>query len=394
MKKTLILLVPIFLFIAWCSNNATNIDESNWTSKDWLTVNDVFHKQLMETKYISDFKWLTYRISDLNEWESIDSDLNIDAIFDEKSSIDWGISFSNKNNIFYNWDESSFISFDVQADSHEKNVYPFSAEWNLNLVRQWDEYYAKINELTLDIEEEDSEAKMYSLLIDLFLNKWIDLETDQWSIISISDETFDISYMLDFLVTMLETPDLDTDLAWNFTFSVAEVLWAINNYIDLWFSTEWLNLVSSEWVNFAEFSDWIIQKSFTGSFKSNDALFDLCFVASSKWIEMEIYNIVIWNSLDPYPAYNISLKDKDNSKYEISFKSSYLDQELSDINLIVTFNDNIILWWNYKLSSLEFIWQDISGTLSWTYNSWLWTTTEMPRIDWEILKLNQLLQSL
>ena len=117
MKKFLFSIFSfVVIFLAWCSNSdkqIIKIDPQEWISKNWVSIEDSFSEQLDETQYIKDLeKFLSYDILSLTEDRPFNTDFSFSVNFDEKSSVQWWIDFSQKKVSKSRNAEFSDIDFD------------------------------------------------------------------------------------------------------------------------------------------------------------------------------------------------------------------------------------------------------------------------------------------
>lgn len=414
-KKISIILSVLLLFVAWCFDK--NVNE-NLLEGD--TPEILFHNQLQETQYLKDLnEFYSLDLLSLNEWKVFVSNTEIKAEFDENSPTQWWFEFSKEKLMRWNEYEKSEISFWLSTRSSDMSTTPFDASWSLTLLYQDDKMYANVHDISLDMGWDDMSSKMYSLLFGMLVNKWIDLEVENNSIISINRSS-DMPYILSYIPTMLETIDIDQEWAPNFTLSLAVILDIINSHVDLWFSSEWLSLKSVQWVDYVTLDDWSIQKSFTGSFESIESAFDFSFVVSKKWIQLHLYNInprIEWREvIDGEVVYNVktpidwieavnneiifNLQEDKKSEYNFDVKMLQDSQEITSATWKLEFKNWLKINANFNLSSvMDTVWvidnnQTIYWSLVWSINKKASNDNSKTEISGDVLLLSDLLLSL
>ena len=189
MKKKLLIVVSfLVILLVWCDNtNITEIDTESWTSNEWLSVETIFNQQIDEAQYIKDLeKLISYKVFSVTENKPYTSEVSIDADFDDKSSLQWWVEFSQKKYSKTNDYETSNIKFDINATKWEEDPEPFEASWELSLLYQEQNLYANVHDFSLFMGEWNANAKMYNLMWGLLENKWVNLEVKQASDLRIS----------------------------------------------------------------------------------------------------------------------------------------------------------------------------------------------------------------
>jgi hypothetical protein len=136
--------------------------------------------------------------------------------------------------------------------------------------------------------EENINAKMYTLLLDLVRDKRVNLQVHSNWIVQI-DEKSNLWKLSENLKSILTT----SNEKWNSELlsNLAEFIETTNGYINLWISTEELSIDSPQEISYFELDNWTIQKGFTWHFKSKESIFDFTFLASDKIIKFNIFNI-------------------------------------------------------------------------------------------------------
>ena len=190
MKKFLFIIFSfVVIFLAWCSNSEKQIikiDPQEWISKNWVSIEASFSKQLDETQYIQDLeKFLSYDILSLTEDRPFNTDFSFSVNFDEKSSVQWWVDFSQKKVSKSRNAEFSDIDFDIKAENLEKQGEPFDFSWSLSLLYNDGEMYANLHDLHVFMGEGNVVAKMYTLLWDLIIDNRVNLEINSWWIVSV-----------------------------------------------------------------------------------------------------------------------------------------------------------------------------------------------------------------
>ena len=404
MKKFLFIIFSfVVIFLAWCSNSdkqIIKIDPQEWISKNWVSIEDSFSEQLDETQYIQDLeKFLSYDILSLTEDRPFNSDFSFSVNFDEKSSVQWWVDFSQKKVSKSRNVEFSDIDFDIKAENLEKQGEPFDFSWSLSLLYNDGEMYANLHDLHVFMGEGNVVAKMYTLLWDLVIDNRVNLEINSWWIISVDEnENKKLPYMVWTIKNVLKTENAQSSP--NFLGSVIELLDTINSYIDLWISTNGLDILNQE-ISYFELDDKIIQKEFTWNFQWKDSAFDLSLLVSKKWLEVRIYNVKeydedVQNYQDIESEFIFSLQEKEKTGYSFIFQSMKDQQKLVDLQWKVKYDNVMKFYADFVLEPLEIIsWQKISWKLDWSIlkESWRWDE-KIPDLTGNILLRSELLASL
>ena len=238
MKKGVLVglfLSSIFLFGCGDKQWMLPIDPETRRSENWLSVQQEFNNQIDNSQYFLDLNnfFSIDNVAKVQE-KSLNSDIKLKADFDKDSTLQWWIDFSmNKINLWK--DENSEIKFNIIANSIEETSDPFYSSWDLSLLyKNWN-MYAQVHNFWLFMWEENMNAKMYTLLLDLVHDKWVDLEVNNWWIFSVNDE-IDTLQTIKTLQLILET----SDIQWNqeFLSNISNFIENVNSYIDLWISSD------------------------------------------------------------------------------------------------------------------------------------------------------------
>ena len=403
MKKIQILtLLAATLLLAWCfnsNNTVTEIDAENWISNEWLSVQEMFNAQIEQTQYIIDSNdFLSYEIWSEMEDKSYTAEYSISAKFDSNSPIQWWVEFSqNKVSKSHNL-ESSEISFDIDTTMKNWELDPFAASGNVSLLSQDNSKYLMLHKFWLYMWENNMTAKMYSLLLDMLKDKWVDLEMDNSSIMSVTSD-FKFSYLIWSIESLLEVWDVQPEEV--FIEKVSELIDAINSYIDLWVYIDGLTLTSSDNLQYAELGDWSIQKSFTWSFLGTYSSFDMSFIASKKWIDIYFYNIKqLDTNTQEFKEINIenffSIQENKKSEYNVKFWSVVDWEKTVNMEWILKYTTPIKLSAKFELTPNNILtWEKISWDLNGSITKKSSNGKEsIPELTWTILLLSELMDSL
>ena len=401
MKKTRLALIPFAtLLLAWCFNwnSVKEIDAENWVSNKWLTAEEVFNNQIEQTQYIIDLdEFLSYEILSEVEDKPYTAEYLVSAKLDQDSAIQWGLEISQNKVVKAHNLKNSEISFDVEASVESWELDPFALSWNISLLYQDEKTYANLHNFWLYMWEDNMTAKMYSLLLDMIKEKWIDLEMEEWAISSVMDG-FKLSYLVWSIENMLKEWDVKSD---TFTTRMSEFVDAINSYVDLWIYVDGLTLKSSDNFSYSELSDWSIQKSFTWSFEWTYSSFDMSFVASKKWMDVYFYNIKrIDANTQTFNDLNIenffSIQEEKKSEYKLNFWSVNWNEKVANIEWTLKYSTPVKLSAIFELIPENILtWQKISWNIDWKFTKKAsnWNET-VPELTWTILLLSELLSSL
>lgn len=401
MKKFLFIIFSfVAIFLAWCSNSdkqITKIDPQEWFSKNWVSIENSFSKQLDETQYMQDLESiLSYDILSFTEDKPFNSDFAFSAQFDEKSSVQWWVDFFQKKVSKSRNEEFSDIDFNVNVEKYGTRGEPFDFSWSLFLLYSGGEVYANVHDLHVFMGEGNMVAKMYVLLWDLIINNRVDLEVNSWWIILVDEnENKKLPYIIWTIKNVLKTEDIQSSP--NFLGSVTELFNTINSYIDLWISTNGLNIISYE-VSYFELADKTIQKEFIWKFQWKESAFDLFLLVSKEWLEAHLYNIKeydedIQDYQDIESEFIFSLQEKEKSEYSFIFQSTKDKQKLFDLQWKLEYDDVMKFSADFILEPLEIIsWQKISWKLDWSIlkESWEWNE-KIPELTGNILLRSELL---
>jgi hypothetical protein len=396
MKRNLFIVLSfVAVLLAWCtSDQISQIDPATWTSKHWTTVDESFSSQLNDFQYIQDLEnYLSFNRLSISQDQPYTSDFSFSADFDKNSSVQWWIEFS-QSKISKSHDlETSNIQISIKAEDPNGTSDPFDLFWNLTLLYQNNEMYAKLHQFQLNMWEWNAVAKMYSLLSDLLIEKWVNLEVNSWWVISIDqDENERILNIVSNLKNTLAANDTVSNLS--------KLINAANWFIDLWISADGLQLTSQESTYFQDWKE-SIQKSFTWHFEWSQSAFDLSFTASKNWLDFHLYNIQSYDSstssyVNTDAEFLFSIQQDGKSEYLIDFASFKSQQKTTSLNWTIKYGDTVKFSADFILEPLELIsWESISWELKWTLTkkSWAWDS-EIPELTGNILSLSDLLSSL
>ena len=403
MKKNLLLLSMFaVILLAWCTTDAevTKIDTEERVSQEWNPVEEAFNEDIENFQYIKDLEdYISYDVLLNTEEKPFISNLSIKANFDEKSSVQWWLQFSQKKFLKSKDLESMDIDFDLEAKETQSSPEPFYASWNITLLYQNDEMYAKLHNFWLFMWEWNITAKMYSLLWDMINEKWIDLEVNNWWIISVNkQEDTKLPYIISTLKNVLKTKDIESspDFLWN----TVDLINTVNSHIDLWISTDELKLLNYD-VSYSETSDEIIQKEFTWEFQWKQSAFSLSFIASKKWIDVHLFNIKEYDEdiqkfKDTESEFVLSVNENKKSEYTIDFQSIKHLQKVVDLRWKIKYSDKVSFSADFVLEPLEIIaWQKITWNLKWNIKKQQPKWDEnFPEISGEITPFSEIAASL
>ena len=403
MKKNLLLLSMFaVILLAWCTTDAevTKIDTEERVSQEWNPVEEAFNEDVENFQYIKDLEdYISYDVLLNTEEKPFISNLSLKANFDEKSSVQWWLQFSQKKFLKSKDLESMDIDFDLEAKEIQSSPEPFYASWNITLLYQNDEMYAKLHNFWLFMWEWNITAKMYSLLWDMINEKWIDLEVNNWWIISVNkQEDTKLPYIISTLKNVLKTKDIESspDFLWN----TVELINTVNSHIDLWISTDELKLLNYD-VSYSETSDEIIQKEFTWEFQWKQSAFSLYFIASKKWIDVHLFNIKEYDEdiqkfKDTESEFVLSVNENKKSEYTVDFQSIKHLQKVVDLRWKIKYSDKVSFSADFVLEPLEIIaWQKITWNLKWNIKKQQPKWDEIfPEISGEITPFSEIAASL
>lgn len=402
MKKNLLALLSIAtIIIAGCiDTEVIKINPENWISDEWLSAEKLFDKQIEQSQYIKDLEnFLSYDILLNTEQKPFTSSLYFDADFDENSSVQWWLEFSQKKVLKSNSLESIDIEYDLDARKNWKDLEPIYSSWNVTLLYQNDQMYVYLHNFWIFMWEWNMPAKMYTLLWDMIKDRWVDLEVDNWWLVSVStEEDKKLPYIIWTLKNILETKDIQSSP--NFLNSVAEMIDVTNLHINLWISTNELSIIDYE-IAYSELWHETIQKEFTGSFQWKDSAFDLSFIVSQKWVEIHLYNIREYDDdIEDYKdmdsEFLFSLQENKKSDYSVEFQSTKYRQKVIDLQWKIKYSDDVKFSADFVLEPIELIsWQKISWEIKWNIQKENLNGTEkFPELSWEIMSINEILSAL
>ena len=402
MKKNLFALISLaIIIIAGCTDvEPVKIDAENRVSEEWSTVEQAFNKQIDETQYIKDLEdFFSYDIALNTQSIPYLSQISFDADFDKDSSVQWWLEFSWKNMLKTKEEGSIDIAFDLDTRQGQNDKEPIYSSWDLTLLYQNDKMYANVHNFNLFMGEWNMTAKMYTLLLDMVKDQWVDLEADEWLIISVNrDDNGNISNFMWTLKNILETKNIQTSP--DFLSSVAEMIDAINSKIDLWISTNELTLISPS-VVYYDYPEDFIEKEFMGTFQWKESWFDLYFTATKKWLDVQIYNIKeydedIQSYRDTESEFFFSIEENKKSDYSVEFQSTKYHQNVVVLEWNIKYSDAVDFSADFVLEPLELMaWQKISWEIEWSMKKEKLSGKEkFPELSWEIMSINEILSSL
>ncbi len=396
MKKFLFIFLSIFVVsLVWCttnSNQAIELDSQKWEK--------LFNEQISNFQYIKDLEdFLSYDILSITEDKPFTSDFTFSAKFDENSSIRWWVDLFWSEIVQSRDLEFSDVDFKVNIENKMDNSEPLSLSWNISLLYKDNEMYANLHDLDVSMWEGNVVAKMYTLLWNLIIGNWIDLEVHSgWIIVLDENWNKNFPYIAEILKNVLKTEDAQTSP--NFLWSVVELFDLINSYIDLWISTNELSLVNQE-VLYFELSDWSVQKLFTWSFHGKESNFDMSFVVSKWWLEVRLYNIKEYNKdtldyEDTEKQFMFSLKEGKKSEYLVMIESLNLQQKAIDLQGEIKYHDMVKFSADFVLELPETVdWQGVLWKLDWSVikHSWEWNKEGL-ELTGNVLSRSDILSSL
>lgn len=398
MKKHLFIILSLFsVSLIWCTSTDKQI-----TKIDPLKWEQLFNNQIEEFQYIIDFEdFISYNILSITEDKPYSSDFSLAAKFDKNSSIQWWIEisqnkFSPKNNL-----ETSDITFNINAESSENDTEPFETSWSISLLYQNNEVYAKLHNLNVFMWEGNMVAKMYSLLWDMIIDKWVNLEVHSGWVVEVDEnDNKRLPYIVWTFKNTLKSEWIHENSP-NFLSWIATLIDTVNSYIDLWISTNGLSLLAYD-IDYFQ-SDKTIQKVFTWRFQSYESEFSLSFTASKDWFEMNLYDIKGYGYDENWLEYKdidqnfmFSLQEDKKSEYWVKFESTKYRQKIANITWKIKYWDSVKFSADFELQPLEIIeWQKISWKLNWTITKQPWNQkNKSTELTWEILLLSEILSSL
>lgn len=371
-KKLLLLLCFVVVLLAWCNNSKTiEINPNTWTSKEGLSVKDLYNQQIEETQYIKDLEsFLSYNILSLTEDKPFVSDMLLEANFSDKSSVQWWMLFSQKKYSKAHDLENMEISFDVKTEQSQDNLEPFYASWSLSLVYQNDDLYANIHNFWVYMWEEDMLAKMYTLLWESLINQWVDLEAHSGWIVTLNEkEDIKLQYIVWTLKNVLKSEWINEDSP-NFLNGIAELVDTVNSRIDLWISTNALTLLKKE-IKYYQLSNWLIRREFTWTFQWEKSEFSLVLSSDKNWLKVQLYDIKEFSEdAQSYVPTDLelvlSIKENQRSEYWVEFELLKNKKSTVDIDWTLKYNNQLNFNGMFKLNWWELIqWQGIMWSIEW-----------------------------
>lgn len=397
MKKNLFIILSLFaVSLVWCTTSdkqVTKIDPQEWEQ--------LFDSQVEEFQYIKDLdNYLSYNVLSLTEDKPFTSDLYLSAKFDENSSLQWWAEFSQKKISKAHNLENADIDVNIEAQKQEGDAEPFNLSWSVSLLYKDNEMYANLHNFGVFMWEGNMAAKMYTLLWDLLIGNWVDLEVHSGWFISL-DENEDkrLPYLVWTLKNVLKSEWIKENSP-NFLGWIVRLIDTVNSYIDLWISTNELAMISHE-ISYAELSDKTIQKEFIWVFQWKESAFDLSFVASKKWLDIHLYNIREYDEdIQDYKNVDselmFSIQEKNKSEYSVDFQSLKSEQKIADIQWEIKYMDKVKIAADFVLEPLELVaWEKIS----WKLDGYITKKSEeitgdFPELTGNILSFSELISSL
>ena len=379
MKKFLfVILSLVAVLLAGCNKSTNQLIEVNPVereSENWVSIEESFNNQVEWYQYLKDLEdFISYEVLSITENKPFNSKIWFTANFDEKSSVQWWVDFSEKK-LSQNKDLELFdIDFSVNIQNDENDAEPIDTQWSISVLYQNNELYANIHDFDLYMWEWNVVAKMYSLIWDMLVDKWVDLEVNSWWIISVdTDKDTKLSYIVWTIKNVLKTQSDSPDFLW----SVVELIDMINGYINLWISTDELK-VNSEDISYFELVDWNIQKQFTWEFLGKDSSFMMSFVTSENWLSLRIFDIKEYDEdLSDYRDMDLeflfSVEENKKSEYNVWFKSIKYRQTVADIQWKIKYWDAVDFDANFLLEPIELAdGQKISWKMQWNIEKTFW----------------------
>ena len=399
MKKNLVVILSfVTILLTACFDSKKQIVEIEW--EDIASAEQSFNNQVEEFQYVKDLeKFLSYNVLSITEDKPFNSDFSFSVDFDENSSVQWWVNFSQKKISKAHNLESADIEVEIVAEKQENDSEPFNLSWSVSLLYKDDEMYAKLHGLNIFMWEWNMVAKMYTLLWDMLVDNWVDLEVHSWWIVVINDkENVQFPYIMSTFKNVLKTENIGDSP--DFLWSVAELIDIISSYINLWVSTNELRLLDYD-VSYSKVSDDFIQKEFTWAFQWKDSAFELSFIAFKEWLDIRLYNVKEYDEdtqdyRDVDVEFMFSLKEKWESVYSIIFQSLKDKQKVVDLQWELKSEDVVDFSADFVLEPLEIIsWQKISWKLGWSITKKSWESDrEFQELTWKVFSLSELLSSL
>ena len=397
MKKNLFIILSFFaVLLAWCTSSdkqVTKIDPQEWEQ--------LFDNQVEEFQYIKDLdNYLSYNVESLTEDKSFTSDLYLSAKFDENSSLQWWAEFSQKKTSKTHNLETADIDVNIEAQKQEGDLEPFNLSWSISLLYKDNEMYANLHNFGVFMWEWNMAAKMYTLLWDLLIDNWVDLEVHSGWFVSL-DENEDkrLPYIVWTLKNVLKSEWIKEDSP-NFLGWIARLIDTVNSHIDLWISTNELTMISHE-ISYSELSDKTIQKEFVWTFQWKESAFDLSFISSKKWLDVHLYNIREYDEdMQDYKSLDsellFSIQEIKKSEYSVNFQSLKSEKKIADIQWKIKYMDKVDISADFVLEPLELIaWEKISWKLDGYITKKSGEIDEyFPELTGNVLSLSELISSL
>ena len=395
MKKNLFIILSLFAFaLVWCTTNNQVIEIDSQNGEQ------LFNSQVDNFQYIKDLEdFISYDVLSITENKPYTSDWFLAVSFDKNSSLQWWVDFSWKSFSKSHNLEGLDAEFSVKAENSEKNKEPFDLSWSASLLYKDGEMYLNLHSLDVFMWEWNMVAKMYTLLWNMVIDNWVDLEVHSGWVIEIDEsDNKRLPYIVWSFKNVLKTENIESNP--DFLNSVVEVLDTPNSRIDLWISTNELKMINQE-ISYSELWDKSIQKEFTWSFQWKESAFDLSFVASEKWLEVYLYNIreydeEISDYKDVETEFKFILKENKKSEYSVEFESLKLQQKIVDLEWEIRYGNEVKFSADFVTEPIELEkWQKLSWKLEWDIIRKSWESDrEIPEITGEVLSVTELLSSL
>ena len=400
-KKLIVLLSFATLLLAWCFNSenivSNEVEADTWSVNQENQLEESFNKQIEETQYIKDInEFLSYDVESILNNKPYVWEYSLNADFDESSSIKWWLTLSLNKYVESKDVKSSDIEF-VLNETESWNENPLNATWSLSLLYQWENMYTKIHNFELYMWEDNMSAKMYELLIDLLIDKWVDMEAGIWWVVSVDTNDSKLENTISNLKTTLKTEDINSS---EFLNSLSELIDTINWSIDLWISTNDLSIASAEEVKLYETENWVIQKEFIASLKWSKSEFDLSFLASKNWLIVRLYNIKNLDEstqsfVDSNGEVMLSIQDNKKSNYGVALLITQNWYTIADIQWTIDFWKTTKISAKFVLQPELLAWQTVSWSLNWNILKRSSKSSEkIPEISWETVKISDVLWTL
>ena len=171
------------IWLVWCSNldnQVVKLDSQEWEH--------LFNNQVDGFQYIKDLEdYLSYDILSITEDRPYSLDFSFSVKFDKNSSLQWWLELVQKTFIKSKDLETSDIDFKINVENSKKEIEPFDLSWSVSLLYKDSEMYANLHNLNVFMWEGNMTAKMYTLLWDMIIDKWVDLEIHSGWVIEVDE---------------------------------------------------------------------------------------------------------------------------------------------------------------------------------------------------------------